>query len=100
MFDPNYDYTGVVSTNLFLDLLGTETPTLVAAQSATAGDATLIDDASAVVRRRETVQVRRRINGQIQWVNEERTYWWRLSLPDSNGDRQIVEYVRATAQLP
>lgn len=100
MFDPNYDYTGVISENLFLDLLDTETPTLVAAQQAVAGDATLIDNASAVVRSRETVQVRRRINGQIQWVDEMRTHWWALLPPNSDGDRLIAEFVRATNQLP
>lgn len=100
MFDPSYDYSGVVSTNLFLDLLGTEAPTLVPAQQAVAGDATLIDDAACVVRRLEVFQVRKRINGQIQWVNEQRTYWWRLSEPDTNGEQVISEYVRATAQLP
>ena len=43
---------------------------------------------------------RRRINGQIQWVDEMRTHWWALLPPNSDGDRPIAEFVRATNQLP
>lgn len=88
------------SANLFLDVLGTETPTLVQAQLAQNGDACVIDNAPAVVFARFFQTTRKRVNGQIVFVQTEFSKWLALSEPDPLGVRIIQESVRATLQLP
>ena len=88
------------SSNLFLDTLGVENPTLVQAQQAQNGDACVIDDAPAVVFARFFETTRKRVNGQIVFVQTEFSRWLSLSFPDDLGRRFIQENVRATLQLP
>lgn len=94
------NWTPFESNNLFIDVLGTETPTLVQAQLAQNGDACTIDNAPAVVFERFFQSTRKRVNGQIVTVQTEFSKWLALSPPDEFGTRVIQENVRATQQLP